>query len=205
LPEALLKKMGKPDAAADPQLLIALVDAIRPADPHDGDAAVTRLHELTALLQSQAGLARTLRTYLLDQLAVRQHSHLYADTGILTSEGFLTTVRKRIAHRFLPEEIRDDYLKDLFGLAFHRNTDYLWVEQIPDEAWFALLEVLDFDAEPSHPGLLKIQHELLDAVRVLSYRIAATDFEHELVRNYPEIEKFESPFLAQNAEIHDYY
>jgi site-specific recombinase len=106
--EALPKKMGAPDAAADPQLLIALVDAIRPADPADGDAALMLLQELTALLQSQAGLAKTLRTYLLDQLAVRQHSHLYADTGILTSEGFLTTVRKRIAHRFLPEEIRDD-------------------------------------------------------------------------------------------------
>ena len=201
----LLKEMGEPDAAAHPQLLISLVDAIRPTDPADGDAALAHLQELTALLQSQAALAKTLRIYLLELLAVRQHSHLYADTGILTNEGFFTTVRKRIAHRILPEEIRDDYLKDLFGLAFHRKTDYLWVEKIPDEAWFALLEVLDFDAEPSHPGLLKIQHEVLDAVRVLSYRIAATGLEHELVRNYPEIEKFESPFLAQNAEIHDYY
>ena len=203
--ENLLNHLVATPEERDPATLIALIDEIRPRVPHDGTAALTNLRALVSLLESRPELATALRTYLLGLLESRRHSHLYADTGILTNEGFFTTVKKRIIHRLLPEETRDEYLKDLFGLVFHQPTDYLWVERIPDEVWFDFLAVLDFDADPSHPGLVKMQSEMLDAARVLSYRIAATGLEHELVRNYPDIEKFESPFLAQNAEIRDYY
>ena len=203
--ENLLSHLVATPEERDPATLIALIDEIRPRVPHDGTAALTNLRALVLLLENRPELAVALRTYLLGLLESRRHSHLYADTGILTNEGFFTTVKKRITHRLLPEETRDEYLKDLFGLVFHQPTDYLWVERIPDEVWFDFLAVLDFDADPSHPGLVKMQSEMLDAARVLSYRIAATGLEHELVRNYPDIEKFESPFLAQNAEIRDYY
>ncbi len=203
--EKLLNHILTTPEEHNPATLIALIGLIRPRDARDGAAALANLRALVLLLDRCQEYAAALRAYLLGLLESRHHSHLYADTGILSNEGFFTTVKKRITQRFLPEETRDDYLKDLFGLVFHKSSDYLWVERIPDEVWFDFLAVLDFDADPSHPGLVKVQSEMLDAARVLSYRIAATGLEHELVRNYPEIEKFESPFLAQNAEIHDYF
>ena len=46
--------------------------------------------------------------------------------------------------------------------------------------------------------------ELLDATQTLSYRISAMGLEPSLIRLYPEMEDFESPFLMQNVELHRY-
>ena len=46
--------------------------------------------------------------------------------------------------------------------------------------------------------------ELLDATQTLSYRISAMGLEPSLIRLYPEMEDFESPFLMQNVELHQY-
>src|SRR3546814_13879540 len=44
--------------------------------------------------------------------------------------------------------------------------------------------------------------QILDALQVMSYRIAAIGLEPEFVRSYPAIERYESPFLMQNVEVH---
>src|SRR3546814_3372074 len=44
--------------------------------------------------------------------------------------------------------------------------------------------------------------QILDALQVVSYRIAAIGLEPEFVRSYPAIERYESPFLMQNVEVH---
>ena len=203
--ESVLKKILATPEETGPALLIALVDSIRPKDPNVGEVATTNLRALITLLRMHPEYAIALRSYVLALFEKRRHSHLYADIGILSNEGFFTTVWNRFIFRLLPEEIRDDYLKDMFGLVFHMHTDYLWVDQIPDEIWIELLKCIDLDAQPYHHGWAKIQEEMLDAVQMLSYRIASTGLEQELVRNYPDIERFESPFLAQNVEVCDYY
>ena len=192
--ESVLKKILATPEEADPVLLIALVDSIRPKDPNVGEVATTNLLALITVLRMHPEYAIALRSYVLALFEKRRHSHLYADIGILSNEGFFTTVWNRFIFRLLPEEIRDDYLKDMFGLVFHIHTDYLWVDQIPDEIWIELLKCIDLDAQPYHHGWAKIQEEMLDAVQMLSYRIASTGLEHELVRHYPDIERFESPF-----------
>lgn len=203
--EALLKPILVNPDGADPEPLIRLVDAIRPGHPEESDVAVRTLGALSLHLKSFPAQAAIVRSYLLNLLVLRRHVHLYTDTGILTNEGFFTTLRKRIAHRILPEEVRDDYLKDLFGLVFHKESDYRWVALVPDAAWGELLDALGFDTQGDHDAYGRITSELLEALQVLSYRIAAVGLEPELVRNYAEIENFESPFLAQNAEIRQYY
>ncbi|CAH1904047.1 Site-specific recombinase [Candidatus Nitrotoga sp. HW29] len=203
--ESVLKKILATPEETGSALLIELVDSIRPKNPNVGEVATVNLHALITLLRTHPEYVVALRRYVLALFEVRRHSHLYADIGILSNEGFFTTVWNRFIFSILPPEIRDDYLKDTFGLVFHKHTDYLWVDQIPDAVWIELLQCIDFDAEPSHPGRAKIQEEMLNAVQMLSYRIASTGLEHELVRNYPDIERFESPFLAQNVEVCDYY
>jgi site-specific recombinase len=203
--EELLKPILADADGADIGPLIHLVDAIRPRRPEDSETAVRALSALALHLRSFPAQANAFRTYLLNLLATRRHVHLYTDTGVLANEGFFTTLRKRIAHRFLPEEVRDDYLKDVFGLVFHRPTDYRWVALVPDATWGELLDALGFDSGGDHDAYGRILRELLEALLVLSYRVAAVGLEPELVRNYPEIEHFESPFLAQNAEIRQYY
>ncbi len=50
----------------------------------------------------------------------------------------------------------------------------------------------------------KTMLELLEAAQTLSYRISAMGLEPSLIRLYPQIEEFESPFLMQNVELHRY-
>jgi site-specific recombinase len=46
--------------------------------------------------------------------------------------------------------------------------------------------------------------QILEALLVVSHRIAALGLESELVRNHPQIERFDSPFLAQNAQMRQF-
>ena len=69
-------------------------------------------------------------------------------------------------------------------LLFYRRSDHLWVEAIPDARWVALLDALDLPAMPREQGSTaqRMQTQMLEALQVLSYRIAAIGLEPELVR-----------------------
>ncbi len=51
------------------------------------------------------------------------------------------------------------------------------------------------------PAMLQTLLEILDAVQSVSYRITATGLDAELAHAWPQIEKGESPFIAQNVEL----
>src|SRR3546814_16645526 len=67
-------------------------------------------------------------------------------------------------------------------------------------------DLLDFSASGAAATTTKEQPamslQILDALQVVSYRIAAIGLEPEFVRSYPAIERYESPFLMQNVEVH---
>jgi len=197
-----IERFNQLDAdATSLDLLIALVDEIRPRDAGRPETAITALAALALHLKHYSADAAKLRKHVLDLLATRRHLQLYTETGILTQGGFFSTLWQRFSHGLLPEERREDYLRDSFGLIFHRKDDHLWVEAIPDATWGELLSAINFAAEP-HPAHDHIKRELLEAAQVLSYRIAALGLDPELTRVDPDIEKFESPFMAQSAELH---
>lgn len=187
-----------PDGA---KVLMDLVAGIRPRDPADPAPAITVLQNLALHLKHVPADAARLRKLLLDLMATRRHVRLYTDTGILNHHGFFSTLWERFAHRLLPEVRRDDYLKDLLGEVFDRPTDHVWIAAIPDAIWGELIDALDFPAA-AHAAHHHIEAELVSAAHMLSTRIAAVGLDAELVRVYPELEDFESPFLAQNAELH---
>ena len=202
--ESTLQAICKNPLRDDVEHLIALVAEIRPRDAGDIAAASTNLRALTLMLEKDPLCAAALRDQLLHLLAVKKHVHLYADTGILSNEGYFSALFRRISQFILPEAVNRDYLKDLFGLVFHQRRDYVWVSGVADQLWFDLFNALDLEQVKDAEGHVRAYTELLDALQILSYRIAAIGLEPELVRNYPDIEDFGSPFLAQNEEVRDF-
>lgn len=186
--------------------LIRLVGVLRPARPADIDAARVALDCLTLALRSDEPARAAVREGLLWLLAEKQPLRLLSDSGILREEGFWSGLWRRIGHQSLPEEIDRAQLKDIFNLLFYRDSDHLWVEAIPDAQWVALLDALDLPAMPREQGSTaqRMQTQMLEALQVVSYRIAAIGLEPELVRNHPAIERYESPFLMQNVELRDF-
>jgi site-specific recombinase len=198
--EAILQSMAVPSAAGALEHLVRLVGSLRPRQPEDGLVACNNLRALCYLLEKSAPHRAALRAQLFALLLNAKQVHLYTDTGILSNETLMTTVKRRIGHRVLPPAFNPEYLKDLFGAIFHRADDYRWLEAIPAEIWQEFVAALHLEEDAAHPARIATRLQLLEAIQILACRIAAIGLEPELVRNCPEIERFESPFVRQQVE-----
>lgn len=198
----LLGIAGQTGNASAP--LVALVDSLRPPRTSDAATARARLETLCALLESSPALALGLRNHVLRVVATRKQSHLYADTGIADGAGFFTTLRQRLAWKLLPPAINDAHFRDVFGEIFHRPDDHEWIIAVDDALCLRLIAALDL-AEPAPVPLPREPlHELLESLATLAHRLTALGLDSQLVHVYPEIESYESPYLALNAEIGHY-
>jgi site-specific recombinase len=191
-----------PDSAPDPAALLTdLVDQIRPVHPSKVAEAIYAIQALCYLLDHHPEYVAVLRDSLLRLLGERKPVSLYVDAGIQPSSGFFTELHRRIGHQFLPEATDSTYLKDIFAQIFAKSSDEDWVLAVPDAVWVAFIQALRFnqaDPQLSQPCI----QSLIDAVQVLSYRLAASGLEPELIRNHPELEEYTSPFMMQNVELH---
>lgn len=180
--------------------LAALVAALRPGKPGEA-GAVERLECLAGLLAREEPLRDGLRSHLLYLFTCKRQIRLYTDTGILGNEGFFSSMWTRITQRVLPEAIDPSSLHDFLAEVFTEREDHAWVDTVPDTLWVRVLDTLDITAAAGNPAFYPALGELLDAIEVLSLRIAATGLEPEFVRNDPDIERFESPFITQSALV----
>lgn len=196
--EALLREIAV-SAGNDPALLVEVVDQIRPQDPGNASQALKNLQALQFLLSGDEALRTGFRDYLLRVFAKHQQITLYADLGILPAAGFFSELWRRIAQKILPAAIDPTALKDVLGAAFHRVTDHRWVNGIGDDQWLKLLDTLGIDFFAVAQTNRTVA-QLLDAVHILSARIAAMGVEPELADVYPPLREHESPFLMQNVE-----
>lgn len=188
----------------DIALLRELIARIRPHKPHDAVGATDNLRALSYVLDQHPAWAEGLREYIANVVVTRKLVHLLTDTGITPNQGFWGAAWHRLTEKWLPPLINDDYLKDVFGQLFDHEDDHHWVCAVGDDAWAGLFGALGFRVNQLNPAYASVTQEILGAIQVLSYRITAIGLESELVRNHPDIERFESPFLRQNDEINEY-
>lgn len=190
----------------------ALVDALRPVHATDHEAATENLQSLIHVLTREPALQQAVRHALRSLCAERKLVSLLVASGLLPSTGFFSETARRISGRILPEEPDPTQLRDVLGLLFPRRADAVWVSAIPDELWCRLIalllrpEALPGPGDATAKALLPSSgiHQLMEAVRILSYHISSLGLDPELLRIAPELEQHESPFLAQNAELLPY-
>jgi site-specific recombinase len=185
------------EAPADPSLLAALVDRLRPDAADDPAAAEARVRNEAARLTQQPAEAALLAAELVALLATPHQAALYAETGVRSALGFWLELSQKLGHRLLPPVPDPTRLRDVLLRLFPRKDDHAWVMAVADDAWRALAQALD-PAAASHAAALP---NLLEAARVLSYRLAGAALDRELLRADPALERHESPFLAQNAAL----
>ncbi len=181
-------------------LVADLIAKIRPEKPHQVEAAIKSIQALCYLLHQDSAKAQLLRDAILQLLSERKPISLYLIARHSVFTGFFTELRRRLSHKILPEAVDNAYLIDLFALFFTKTTDAKWVLAVPDLIWLELIDALHFDKAPVELKQACQQH-VIAASQALSYRIAALGLEPELLRNYPELEKHTSPFIAQQEEL----
>jgi site-specific recombinase len=198
--EQLLEELpASPVATGD--WLRRLVEFIRPVRREDAAAATARVRELTSQLHARPEAAAALNAYLGQLLASRMHRILYADAGVLGAQGFFGNLARRLLGRLLPPALNSEFLRELVNEVFDRPRDYAWLRAIPADDWDALLRAIDVDGEAFAPARRRCRVELLEAMRLDSYRLAAGGTDAALLQYLPALARYESPFLAQNDEV----
>jgi site-specific recombinase len=200
---ALLEDAARHPEDSSGDRLTRLVALIRPHGREGLAAAESRFHGLLRLLASHPDLATALSHYLKTVLVSRMHRTLYSESGVLANQGFFSGLISRVLGRMLPPAINDDFLRDLFSEVFDASDDGEWMVAIPREDWETLFERLDLDGEAFAAARRQCRHELFEAMRMASHRLAALGMEPALLRYMPALARHESPFLAQSDEVRE--
>ncbi len=200
--ENILEKYASAEGR-EADFLADLVAEIRPRRLGQPDQATHAVQALCYVLNNEPAKAEALRDAILRLLAMHRPVSLFVDSGIQPSTGFFSELWRRLGHKLLPAAIDNRYLKDMFATIFPKSSDERWVGAVPSEVWQQLIGALRF-GEASPELLAASKENLLDAVEVLSYRISALGLEPELLRNHPELEDHDSPFITQNIETRQF-
>jgi site-specific recombinase len=199
--ESLLGEIAQSPKELSGEFLGRLVALLRPARIHGAAEAAAPIEGLIALLAERPALAAALSDHVRAVLLSRMHRTLYAESGILTSSGFLTGFWTRLIGRILPPAIDPDFLRDLVAEVFDEPQDGEWVAAIPTGLWLQLLDSIGCFGEDFAPVRAHMRQELFEAIRMTSHRLAAIGMEPALVRYVPALARDESPFLAQSDEV----
>ncbi len=152
-------------------------------------------HAFRALAQDgQAckAVARALR----ELLDIEGRQREIAEIGIRSALGFTLEVGMRVGERLLPVPLDPNSLLGRLNWLLELQ-DALWLAQVDDASWQQLAEALkpwmqDWDRGP-------LLRTLVEATRLLSYRLAGAAIDRELLRADQRLEQYTSPFLALNA------
>lgn len=177
--------------------LAALIDRLRPSRA-DGIAGAERNIRAEAhYLTQQPEMAAQLAQDLLRLLALPCQTPFYGETGVRSGLGFWLELAQRLGSRLLPLPPDETQLRDVMDQILHKE-DHFWVAAVDPVAWVALVEALGLASADA--GQQAMQN-VLEALRVLSYRLSGAALDRELLRADESLERFESPFLAQNTAL----
>lgn len=178
--------------------LAALVDRLRPADEDDVAEAERKLQAEVQRLLQQPEEAQLLGDDFRAVLSLPYQTAFYAEIGVRSALGFWLELSQRLSHQLLPLTPNQEQLRDLMRQVFRKADDHEWVTAVSDQAWLDLALALNLQLAETHTLAMG---NILEAARVVSYRLAGAGLDRELLRAEASLEQYESPFLSQNAAL----
>ena len=194
------EQLDQNQAVLDENIIIELINCLRPKNPKDADEVKQQIQGFIKILLLTPTSALLLQNFLLKLISQYKQISLYADSGILSLDGFWNQLSQRLGAHFLPLVEDGQQLKTLIRKVFHQETDSQWLDLIENQDWITLFNLL---AENQSNTIEKqiSKNELIKAITVLSYRISGIGLYPEFINAQPDIIEYESPFLVQNREI----
>ena len=182
------------------QPLVDLIEQLRPSSSHNTFEITERFNLWMSDLENRPDHATSLTNYILNLLETYSPEYFYSDQGILSNDGFFTTLAQRLTWRILPPLQSEHRLSALFQTVFYKSSDIRWLNRIQPQEWHRLSSCLS-NAHPKPSLMQSAQSQIFNALMILSYRVTAMGLERDLMRIDPSIDEFESPFMAQNREV----
>jgi len=184
-----------------PELLIELVQAIRPNSFKKYENAEKNLSALISVIEENEYLRLSLRRYLREVFMNNDPVSLLTETGILSNRGFFAEGFQKFAQYFLPAAKEENVLKSILNESFKKKTDYLWIEKIPSKTWERFFELISLNQDANQTFLDKELFHYNNALEIISHRIAGISLDPDLIDRFPRLEKPDSPFLIQNRLV----
>jgi site-specific recombinase len=185
----------------DLDLLADLVAVIRPPKSLLKQKFVPNFDRLIQLLTENELYRVGLKNYINRITANKQLSSSLSDANIITGLDFFAELKKRIIHKFLPNQPQTDSIECVLVNVFYSETDGDWVQYIPSEKGVQLLNLLEVEGLFERDISSNLYQEILFAIRVLSHRITGNAFDAEVLRMAPNYKGKENPFAALQDEI----
>ncbi|WP_347464158.1 site-specific recombinase [Acinetobacter thermotolerans] len=201
--QTMQQQLEQPQAALDKNLLIELVNRIRPRDSKDTEEIEEKFQAFLQSLLITPNAVTTLQTFVLRVINRYKQTSLFSDTGILSLDGFWNQLNQRIGAHILPLIPDEKSLQELVRRIFHERSDRYWLDYLNDQDWQQLFSVLN-QGHSNQLEKTRIKDEVIKALTILSYRISGIGLHPEFINAQPELMEYESPFLIQNREINDF-
>jgi len=182
----------------EPSVLKRLINELR-VNEKEPALANQNIQTLIDILRQHPEYSDGLASFVLKLIIQYRQIALYTDTGIMSDEGFFSSLRRLIGHRFLPLLPQDDSVVELVGYLFHKRQDERWLAHIEKDKWDALVDLLKVKDEHL-PLVATAKNSILNAIVILSYRISGIGLHPDLMEAYPQILNYSASFVAQNQE-----
>ena len=127
------EQLDRNQAVLDDALLIELVNRIRPNDTRNQDEVQAKFNAFVQAILITPDAASTLQSFVLKLISQYKQTSLYADTGILSLEGFWNQIFQRLGSHFLPLISDESQLQELVRRVFHQYSDQYWLDSIEDK------------------------------------------------------------------------
>lgn len=196
----ILEKIAQ-DKSRQLNLLIALFNQIRPSFLQKKDNATKQMKQLIGILRTNTDLKQGLKDYLIRLTEKSNPMRMLVDLGITPATGFFQELVKKINHKYLPPVPQTQNLGYLIEKVFYKRKDYVWVAYIPDTTWAELCQILELPSISELDNKSSNVEAILNAILITSLRVSSIGLESEIIDRLPELEKLDSPFLAQNIEV----
>ena len=153
-----LNAVGK-DGQYSLEMLVSLVQAIRPRSIRRPHVARRQISFLIDVLNGDAALLRAFRALLLHVFGQSDLSEVLTESGLSRAHSFFYELSKRIRHKVLPPLRQSGSILYAINALFYKKGDYTWIAEVEDTVWIELLHVagleLPFVDEKNRQNLLK--------------------------------------------------
>ncbi|HNN45610.1 MAG TPA: hypothetical protein PKN34_06115, partial [Azospira sp.] len=182
------------------RLFVKIYDIIRPPQARQIDEAVARHATLLNLLETDGEKRALLRQAFTDLVANRRLVGFLTDSGILPPTGFFSELMRIISHRLLPEIPDAQEFRDCLQMILHRDDDWVWLTEIPDENSIRYWALLAPDDEIGRTQKHQLLEQFIEALLVLAYRISGVDLDQEFRRLGDSLAGYAAAFRAVAGE-----
>lgn len=179
--------------------LIDLINHIRPKEINYSIRPTIR--PLLDFLKDQEDLRTKFKKYIDNLFFKRRFTLILSETGIIKDARFFGEVKDRIISKFLPEQPEKDTLEYILNQVLYKDSDYIWIENIPFEELIELATILELNSFYSSSDENTPITEILNAMSLIIQRVSGRFLEREVLEMIPEYENIESPFETFEKEL----